>query len=219
MIHTGFPVTEYVDVAVRHVLLRQGVIGLKEQFSTWVIIMIMTNNLLCLMNWLWTCKRWKSCFLTIRLARSVQKLLTQTLSRSESQRKKNPTFRQLLLLHQLQSSQPPNKNKKVVISITNLWYLLHEIQTGTIKLVFFYCNTCMLNVSIIGDNLSLEPGNIRWQYFTWNNIVWSCRHDKKVHQWWDVWSRPKLGLLLVWLIKYDSYNVSRTAPPLPLTPI
>merc|ERR1712217_885999 len=29
MIHTGFPVTEYVDVAVRHVLLRQGVIGLK----------------------------------------------------------------------------------------------------------------------------------------------------------------------------------------------
>ena len=29
MIHTGFPVTEYVDTAVRHVLLRQGVIGLK----------------------------------------------------------------------------------------------------------------------------------------------------------------------------------------------
>ena len=29
MIHTGHPVTEYVDVAVRHVLLRQGVIGLK----------------------------------------------------------------------------------------------------------------------------------------------------------------------------------------------
>merc|ERR1711971_1489551 len=29
MIHTGQPVTEYVDTAVRHVLLRQGVIGLK----------------------------------------------------------------------------------------------------------------------------------------------------------------------------------------------
>ena len=29
MIHTGHPVTEYVDTAVRHVLLRQGVIGLK----------------------------------------------------------------------------------------------------------------------------------------------------------------------------------------------
>merc|ERR1712037_665299 len=29
MIHTGHPVTEYVDTAVRHVMLRQGVIGLK----------------------------------------------------------------------------------------------------------------------------------------------------------------------------------------------
>merc|ERR1711935_419905 len=29
MIHTGFPVTEYVDTAVRHVLLRQGVLGIK----------------------------------------------------------------------------------------------------------------------------------------------------------------------------------------------
>ena len=33
MIHTGHPVTEYVDVAVRHVLLRQGVIGLKVGFA------------------------------------------------------------------------------------------------------------------------------------------------------------------------------------------
>merc|ERR1712002_257885 len=29
VIHTGHPVTEYVDTAVRHVLLRQGVIGIK----------------------------------------------------------------------------------------------------------------------------------------------------------------------------------------------
>merc|ERR1739838_234839 len=29
MIHSGFPVREYVDTAVRHVLLRQGVLGIK----------------------------------------------------------------------------------------------------------------------------------------------------------------------------------------------
>merc|ERR1712110_1320639 len=29
MIHTGHPVTEYVDTAVRHVLLRRGVLGVK----------------------------------------------------------------------------------------------------------------------------------------------------------------------------------------------
>merc|ERR1711935_638864 len=29
MIHTGFPVTEYVDTAVRHVLMRQGMLGIK----------------------------------------------------------------------------------------------------------------------------------------------------------------------------------------------
>merc|ERR1712147_252040 len=29
MIHSGYPVQEYVDTAVRHVLLRQGVLGIK----------------------------------------------------------------------------------------------------------------------------------------------------------------------------------------------
>merc|ERR550519_1472019 len=29
MIHSGFPTEEYVDKAVRHVLLRQGVLGIK----------------------------------------------------------------------------------------------------------------------------------------------------------------------------------------------
>merc|ERR1712088_885293 len=31
MIHSGNPAEEYVDTAVRHVLLRQGVLGIKEK--------------------------------------------------------------------------------------------------------------------------------------------------------------------------------------------
>lgn len=43
MIHTGHPVTEYVDTAVRHVLLRQGVIGLKVKCVSSSILTIIEN--------------------------------------------------------------------------------------------------------------------------------------------------------------------------------
>ena len=34
MIHSGDPVNDYVDAACRHVLLRQGVLGIKVKVST-----------------------------------------------------------------------------------------------------------------------------------------------------------------------------------------
>jgi ribosomal protein S3 len=46
MIHTGHPVTEYVDTAVRHVLLRQGVIGLKARIEIFFYIIKIFGNII-----------------------------------------------------------------------------------------------------------------------------------------------------------------------------
>merc|ERR1719391_32835 len=59
MIHSGNPAEEYVDTAVRHVLLRQGVLGIKV----------------------------RSCCLTTHLARTVPKLLSQITFQLWSRRK------------------------------------------------------------------------------------------------------------------------------------
>ena len=39
MIHSGDPVNEYVDMACRHVLLRQGVLGIKVSVTVIIVIM------------------------------------------------------------------------------------------------------------------------------------------------------------------------------------
>ena len=38
MIHSGDPVNEYVDMACRHVLLRQGVLGIKVRIGSIIMI-------------------------------------------------------------------------------------------------------------------------------------------------------------------------------------
>jgi small subunit ribosomal protein S3e len=37
MIHSGEPTNDYVDTAVRHVLLRQGVLGIKVSLNSYLI--------------------------------------------------------------------------------------------------------------------------------------------------------------------------------------
>jgi hypothetical protein len=53
MISSGFPATEYIDSAVRHVLLRQGVLGIKVRREP-SLPLSLTPRRLCAALRLWT---------------------------------------------------------------------------------------------------------------------------------------------------------------------
>ena len=51
MIHSGDPVNEYVDMACRHVLLRQGVLGIKVGVTVTIIVIFSKASS-------WSCVPW-----------------------------------------------------------------------------------------------------------------------------------------------------------------